>query len=674
MGKKRYYITALTAVMVFVVGATAFFARGSAVAQSCTDLTFGTVVTSTLASPAEVDCYTFSGTVGDTVRLRISRTSGNFDPTLEVLKDGIPLAGCSDTTTVTSLTLDCDIEASSTHAIFVSDGGADETGDYDLWIQSLSNPLGCVPVTFGDFVSGTLESPAEMDCYSFSGTAGDTVRLQISRTSGNFDPTLEVFKDGIPLAGCSGTTTVTSLTFDCDIATSTTHTIFASDGGGDETGDYDLWTQSLSNPLGCTMVTFGDFATSTLASPAEVDCYTFSGTVGDTVRLRISRTSGNFDPTLEVLKDGIPLAGCSDTTTVTSLTLDCDIEASSTHAIFVSDGGADETGDYDLWIQSLSNPLGCVPVTFGDFVSGTLESPAKMDCYSFSGTAGDTMRLQISRTSGNFDPTLEVFKDGIPLAGCSGTTTLTSLTFDCDIATSTTHAIFASDGGGDETGSYDLSLTCLTIPCDTPGEPDIDVSPLTVLERLPADEMAVRTLSISNLGTADLTWSLAENPEVGWLSEDSIGGTVIAGGSQDIQLTFDTAGLAPNTYFTRLDVSSDDPDEPVVEVRVGLNVVASCTLSLTLDFAVDTLTYTVELGTLEPATWNVWLSTLNDITLQGSRSLGIINPPRTRSLTISGLANSGIVGVLTTMTTAIDGIVCSDWETIDTGPIPLPLG
>ena len=160
MAIRRYYIAALTVIMLLVVGGAVFLGRGSAVAQSCTDLTFGTVVSGTLASPVEIHCYSFSGAVGDTVRLQMSRTSGGLDPTLEVLKDGILVTGCSDTTTGASLTFDCDIATSSTHTILASDGGADETGNYDLSLTCLTIPCSEQPNhKFTAGLSGTQEVP-----------------------------------------------------------------------------------------------------------------------------------------------------------------------------------------------------------------------------------------------------------------------------------------------------------------------------------------------------------------------------------------------------------------------------------------------------------------------------------------------------------------------------------
>ena len=67
-------------------------------------------------------------------------------------------------------------------------------------------------------------------------------------------------------------------------------------------------------------------------------------------------------------------------------------------------------------------------------------------------------------------------------------------------------------------------------------------------------------------------WLSQTNSSIDWLSCDSYSGTVQAGYSQDIEVTFDATGLTPDTYTASLDITSNDPDEPVVNVPVDLTV------------------------------------------------------------------------------------------------------
>lgn len=95
------------------------------------------------------------------------------------------------------------------------------------------------------------------------------------------------------------------------------------------------------------------------------------------------------------------------------------------------------------------------------------------------------------------------------------------------------------------------------------------------------------------LGTAWQNWSAvgatqqdmafrleSGGPVVGipWLSENPTSGTIPNGECQDVDVTFDSTGLAEDTYLGDLVIASNDPDEPEVDVPVSLTVgEAACT-------------------------------------------------------------------------------------------------
>ena len=114
--------------------------------------------------------------------------------------------------------------------------------------------------------------------------------------------------------------------------------------------------------------------------------------------------------------------------------------------------------------------------------------------------------------------------------------------------------------------------------------PDIVVTPLALSEMLAPGGTAQHTLTISNVGRAELTWSLVETPTVGWLSEASMGDVVLPSNSQDVAVDFSAVGLTDGLYNTTLQIISDDPFEPRIDVSAVLTV---CTPVSGLSFTVD---------------------------------------------------------------------------------------
>ncbi len=92
---------------------------------------------------------------------------------------------------------------------------------------------------------------------------------------------------------------------------------------------------------------------------------------------------------------------------------------------------------------------------------------------------------------------------------------------------------------------------------------------------------------------------------------------------------------------------------------------ASCSLDLLLTYAGSTLTMDFDLSSAQAATWNIWLvvqSTVIPLASIPLPAIPLVNVP----LPVPGFPNVEIIGVLTTLTTPSEGVVCSDWQTVDT--------
>jgi hypothetical protein len=111
--------------------------------------------------------------------------------------------------------------------------------------------------------------------------------------------------------------------------------------------------------------------------------------------------------------------------------------------------------------------------------------------------------------------------------------------------------------------------------------PRIEVEPASLAVELTAGAATTEPVTIANRGEADLHWEAATGePGCGaagpsWLAVAPPAGTVVGGGSQEVAVTVDTAGLAPGDYRAALCVTSDDPATPLVAVPVALTVRAA---------------------------------------------------------------------------------------------------
>lgn len=113
-------------------------------------------------------------------------------------------------------------------------------------------------------------------------------------------------------------------------------------------------------------------------------------------------------------------------------------------------------------------------------------------------------------------------------------------------------------------------------------EPDVVINPGSLeASHVVVGQLSTETLTISNLGGADLTYTLVEDDDdscqstsdLGWFSIEPTSSTVAIQSSQVHTATFDSSALAPNSTVTGyLCLQSNDPDEPVLVIPLSLMV------------------------------------------------------------------------------------------------------
>ena len=209
-----------------------------------------------------------------------------------------------------------------------------------------------IRVQVGEVTTGSINTPNEIDAYYFCGTAGDNIRLDMSRTSGDFNPDVDIYRpDGTLL--CSDYSSGSSLTVECTLDVSGTYTILAGDWNINNTGGYTFYLQRLNNPSNPTTINYSDVTAAAITSIVEHDTYTVDGTAGDIVRLDMSRTSGDFNPDVDIYRpDGTLL--CSDYSSGSSLTVECTLDVSGTYTILAGDWNINDTGGYSLSLNKLN--------------------------------------------------------------------------------------------------------------------------------------------------------------------------------------------------------------------------------------------------------------------------------------------------------------------------------
>ncbi len=147
------------------------------------------------------------------------------------------------------------------------------------------------------------------------------------------------------------------------------------------------------------------------------------------------------------------------------------------------------------------------------------------------------------------------------------------------------------------------------------------------------------------------SWILSSSPVVNWIYVDTTSGTVPAGDSMIVEVTFDATDLSRGDYYANIIITSNDPDEPEVVVPSHLHVAGAPDIAVsadTLDYGTvfpgysssDTLIVSNE-GT-DPLTVNDISSDNSDYTIDTTNF--ILNPGENKEVTITFTpSSSGII-------------------------------
>jgi hypothetical protein len=224
-------------------------------------------------------------------------------------------------------------------------------------------------------------------------------------------------------------------------------------------------------------------ANAALSSGFEVDGYTIAGTAGDRIRLALSTLTAGLDPVV-TLRNGagavLSSASCSGTSqfgaTVRCATaLDVQLATTGLYTLNIADAGTDEAGSYILHLDQYPPVTNWQGFGYGAPTPYDLGHQNDSDYFAFFGASGSGARLSVGSLTAGLDPRVEVWDPSgqlVQSTACSGTsqfgasitcTVLIDLNFSADGI----YKVGIDDAGWDETGAYQLGVTCLFGTCAT---------------------------------------------------------------------------------------------------------------------------------------------------------------------------------------------------------------
>jgi hypothetical protein len=420
----------------------------------CVNVPYGTEgKAGKIGASVEVDCFTHTASANQRWWVHVVETGGTANLLQEVVRpDGTVVCSFTGATDST-----CLLDQSGPFRVLIEDSGGLATGDYRIVVQKFPGPTGCAEADLAKRVAVEVDKPGALACVTFKGSAGDQVRIRNVVSSGSWNPVADVVRaDGTTL--CQGGF---GDEFTCALTTNGVHTLVVRDGTGtgSATGAAGVFVQILNDPAGCTALPYGTTGKTGKISPAiEIDCFTHDAKPGERWRVRVVETGGTASLLQEVVRpDGTVVCSISGATDVT-----CLLDQSGPTRVFIQDSGGTATGNYRVVLERFPNPTGCEAAALGKRVPVGVSKAGAIDCVTFTGKAGDFVRIRNVVTGGSWNPVTDVVRpDGsIVCQGGFGDE------FTCQLTTNGKHTLVLADGTGTGAGigTADVVVQNLTAP------------------------------------------------------------------------------------------------------------------------------------------------------------------------------------------------------------------
>ena len=439
----------------------------------------GDTVADCIDLPSAQDKWTFSGTLGQRVRIVVACTSGDVQPAVQLYPPGGGTAEATGTGWSSSVTLERQLATSGQYSIVISDSGNDNTGCYNLSLlllggamTSASDPDGGA-IASGETISAQVNVLSDMDGFTFSGTMGRRVRIAVTRTSGDLEPAVFLYPPGGGGAEVSDEAWYESTaSIDRQLSANGQYTIVVEDADADKMGGYNITVLDLGDTLTSPIdadggpIVSGETLSAQVNVLSDMDGFTFSGTMGRRVRIVVSRTSGDLEPAVFLYPPGggtIEASGQAWYQSTTSI--DRQLSGNGQYTVVVADADHNKLGGYNITFLDLSGSLTSATdpdggvIYSGQTLSGQINSLSDMDAFTFVGTLGQRVRIVVTRTSGDLEPAVYLYPAGGGQAEASDEAWYeASASIERQLSTGGQYTIVVQDADDDKIGRYNITV------------------------------------------------------------------------------------------------------------------------------------------------------------------------------------------------------------------------
>jgi hypothetical protein len=378
-------------------------------AEACTSTpAFGTTVLCAFSTSGEVDTFTFGGAAGDRVVVRLGMADSNRQPRIQIRAPSATLECQAYSYSSIADTDACALTETGTHTIQISSANS-ATGNYGLSLQRLNGPLGAVPIGMGQSLTNGFTAPGEIQTWIVNADADDALVVRMTSTTANLQPYLRLFRpDGTKVCEAYSYGRIAE-TSTCLAPVAGAYTLVLTTLATTTSGNYGVAVQRMNNPTAAVPLPIGTPLSATLATPAELDTYTFAGEAQQTVVLSMAGNSP-VHPQIRIYRPDGALQ-CSEYSYGSIADTVCVLPTTGIYTILATAFNTPDTGSYSLSLQRIAPPVGATTLDAGVTATSTLTIPGQLAIFAFNGAANEPIYLRMGALQTTLQPLIRLFAD-----------------------------------------------------------------------------------------------------------------------------------------------------------------------------------------------------------------------------------------------------------------------
>lgn len=263
-------------------------------ARSSTPLSCGSLVSGTISAAGQVDQYTYAAEAGQIVTLTLAGFNSGYPYYNAATATLYNPSGSAQKTFGANNQEQISLASTGTYLIQVYASDYSSTGNYSLGLDCRKPIQPSMPLSCGELPNGNIAASAQVDQYTYSGTAGELVTL-----------TLAGFNSGYPYYNAATATLydpsgAAVSTFGANSQEQLTLTltgtyliqVYASDYAS--TGTYSLGMECRNPVRPAQALSCGALVDGEISGAAQVDQYAYSGQAGGILTLTLSGFNSGY--------------------------------------------------------------------------------------------------------------------------------------------------------------------------------------------------------------------------------------------------------------------------------------------------------------------------------------------------------------------------------------------